>query len=601
MASLLLLDWAHPAPGALRPGAVLAQASQALVLVSPWKPLVLLAVFGAWAWVVSTVYDKHAARFRLARERWNLIHLIVGLVALVVAVGIPWEHPAAFFVGLAAALAILGIDLYAYAHVANKDERVPESQRIRLDALTKVSNARAERSKSRGKIEPKLRLIAPDKSVLPPPTADTPEAEVRLAAESVYLRAMASRASSVEIRPTGKDQSYAPVFIVDGLQTPGDPLAAQSALAIIDLWKLGAKLDVADRRRKLQGTLDVEHAGAKHRVRITSVGVAGGMRLTMLIDPDGQVRREPAKLGLTDEQFKELRAIVDDPKRGVVLLTTPPDGGRTTLTYSVVQMHDAYTQRVEVLEVDQQLAIEGVRHTPFDPLAEGADFGTTARSLLRRDPDVLAVAELPDANTAKEVAKADTDRTRVYVCFRAGSALEALDSWIKAVGDPKQAARNLRGVVNGRLLRKLCTNCRVEYTPSPEMVQKLGVTDPKASTKLFKKGGQVLIKNKPEVCPVCGGVGFIGQEGIFEVYAIGDEERALVESGNLSAIKAALRKKPLPTLQAAGVAKLLQGVTSLEEFTRVTSPMPAPGAAAPSSPAPQAPPPAKGASATSRR
>lgn len=601
MASLLLLDWAHPAPGALRPGAVLAQASQALVLVSPWKPLVLLAVFGAWAWVVSTVYDKHAARFRLARERWNLIHLIVGLVALVVAVGIPWEHPAAFFVGLAAALAILGIDLYAYAHVANKDERVPESQRIRLDALTKVSNARAERSKSRGKIEPKLRLIAPDKSVLPPPTADTPEAEVRLAAESVYLRAMASRASSVEIRPTGKDQSYAPVFIVDGLQTPGDPLAAQSALAIIDLWKLGAKLDVADRRRKLQGTLDVEHAGAKHRVRITSVGVAGGMRLTMLIDPDGQVRREPAKLGLTDEQFKELRAIVDDPKRGVVLLTTPPDGGRTTLTYSVVQMHDAYTQRVEVLEVDQQLAIEGVRHTPFDPLAEGADFGTTARSLLRRDPDVLAVAELPDANTAKEVAKADTDRTRVYVCFRAGSALEALDSWIKAVGDPKQAARNLRGVVNGRLLRKLCTNCRVEYTPSPEMVQKLGVTDPKASTKLFKKGGQVLIKNKPEVCPVCGGVGFIGQEGIFEVYAIGDEERALVESGNLSAIKAALRKKPLPTLQAAGVAKLLQGVTSLEEFTRVTSPTPAPGAAAPSSPAPQAPPPAKGASATSRR
>ncbi|MBA4119205.1 MAG: hypothetical protein C0513_00650 [Isosphaera sp.] len=601
MASLLLLDWAHPAPGALRPGAVLAQASQALVLVSPWKPLVLLAVFGAWAWVVSTVYDKHAARFRLARERWNLIHLIVGLVALVVAVGIPWEHPAAFFVGLAAALVILGIDLYAYAHVANKDERVPESQRIRLDALTKVSNARAERSKSRGKIEPKLRLIAPDKSVLPPPTADTPEAEVRLAAESVYLRAMASRASSVEIRPTGKDQSYAPVFIVDGLQTPGDPLAAQSALAIIDLWKLGAKLDVADRRRKLQGTLDVEHAGAKHRVRITSVGVAGGMRLTMLIDPDGQVRREPAKLGLTDEQFKELRAIVDDPKRGVVLLTTPPDGGRTTLTYSVVQMHDAYTQRVEVLEVDQQLAIEGVRHTPFDPLAEGADFGTTARSLLRRDPDVLAVAELPDANTAKEVAKADTDRTRVYVCFRAGSALEALDSWIKAVGDPKQAARNLRGVVNGRLLRKLCTNCRVEYTPSPEMVQKLGVTDPKASTKLFKKGGQVLIKNKPEVCPVCGGVGFIGQEGIFEVYAIGDEERALVESGNLSAIKAALRKKPLPTLQAAGVAKLLQGVTSLEEFTRVTSPTPAPGAAAPSSPAPQAPPPAKGASATSRR
>lgn len=598
MASLFLLDWAAPTLGTLSPRPVLAQASQALVLVSPWKPLVLLALFGAWAWVVSTVYDKHAARFRLARERWNLIHLIVGLVALVVAVGIPWAHPAAFFVGLTAASAILVIDLYAYAYVANKDERVPESQRIRLDALTKLSNARSERSKSKGKIEPKLKIIAQDKSVLPPPAADTPEAEVRVAAEAVYLRAMAARASSIEVRPSGKDQSYLPVLTVDGLQTPGEPLPPQAALAIIDLWKLGAKLDVADRRRKLQGTLDVEHAGARHRVRVTSVGVAGGMRLSMLIDPDGQVRRDPAKLGLTDEQFKELRAIVDDPKRGVVLLTTPPDGGRTTLTYSVVQMHDAYTQRVEVLEVDQQLSIEGVRHTAFDPLAEGADFGTTARSLLRRDPDVLAVAELPDANTAKEIAKADTERSRVYVCFRAASALEAIDSWIKAVGDPKQAARNLRGVVNGRLLRKLCTNCRVEYAPSAEMIKKLGVADPKASTKLFKKGGQVLIKNKPEVCPICGGVGYAGQEGIFEVYALGDEERALVESGNLSAIKAALRKKPLPTLQAAGVSKLLQGVTSLEEFTRVTAP-PAGPQAAPAGPAPTpaAPAPAKGAAA----
>ncbi len=117
-------------------------------------------------------------------------------------------------------------------------------------------------------------------------------------------------------------------------------------------------------------------------------------------------------------------------------------------------------------------------------------------------------------------------------------------------------------------MRRLCTNCRVGYPPSPDMLKKLGVGEGKVQ-QLFKKGGQVLIKNKPEVCPVCAGdSGYYGMEGVFEVYRFGSEERELLEQNNLAGLKAALRKRNLPTLQQAALKKALSGVTSVEEVTR---------------------------------
>ncbi|MEO0715463.1 MAG: hypothetical protein AAFY58_00585, partial [Planctomycetota bacterium] len=131
----------------------------------------------------------------------------------------------------------------------------------------------------------------------------------------------------------------------------------------------------------------------------------------------------------------------------------------------------------------------------------------------------------------------------------------------------------LRGIVAQRLVRKLCTNCRVPYTPQPDTLKKLGLPADKVS-QLYKKGGQVLIKNKPEVCPACGGVGYVGQEGILEVYDISQTDRALIAEGNLTALRAELRKKRLPSIQQAALKKAAEGVTSVEEVLRVTAEQP---------------------------
>lgn len=556
------------------PSALLAAEPQ--VLVSWWKPIVLLVPLVGWAWVISRIYDKHAARFFLPQKKWNATHLAVGLIAFAVAVLMPIQGPGAFWAGLGAMIVILGVDLVAYAMVANRDERVPEQHHIRFnqffEQMAESRKAKAE-AKKQGKVE--LTVKRPDKSVVPAPTAESPEFGLRVAAESVLLEAMRLRASQIDIAPAGKDGAYGVSYLVDGVRQPGQTLPAAEAVKLVDFWKGAAALDLAERRKKQSGDVQIEqHRGdtlEQHKIRLTTIGAQGGIRATMLFDPEKAVRRKLSDLGLLEAQTAELQTIVDDPK-GVVLLAAPADGGRTTTMYTIVKMHDAYTSNVQTVEAEPQDSPEGVRQNRWDETAEGPEYSTLVRSILRRDPQVLAVAELPDTNTAKEIVRADLERTRIYVSVRADSALAAVQGWLKAAGDADAAAKALHGVVAQRLLRKLCINCRVAYQPSPDMLKKLGLPTDKVK-QLFKKGGQVLLKNKnqPEVCPVCHGVGYIGQEGVFEVYRIGDAERAMMKAGNISGLKAEFRKKQLPTIQQAALRKAVEGTTSIEEVLRVTA------------------------------
>jgi general secretion pathway protein E len=356
---------------------------------------------------------------------------------------------------------------------------------------------------------------------------------------------------------------------VDGVRQAGDTMPAADAAKLMNFWKGAAKLDVADQRKRQQAEVSIERGENRKKVRITTIGSQTGPRMTFLVDPEGQVRRKKDHLGLLEPQAKELEAIVADAQ-GLVLLAGGPDSGRTTTMYSVVKMHDAYTKNVQTIELDVQDAIEGARQNKWDPQAEGPEFSTLVRSILRRDPNVVGVAEVPDQATAKEMAKAEIDRTRVYASIKADNALTAIQLWLKAVGDPELAAKGLHGVVAQKLLRKLCVNCRVAYQPSADMVKKMGLPPDKIK-QLFKKGGQVLIKNKPEVCPVCGGGGYIGQEGVFEVFGLGEAERALIKAGDWNALRGEFRKKGLPTIQQAALRKAIDGVTSVEEVMRITA------------------------------
>lgn len=560
-------------------------------LVSIWKPLVLIIPFIGWATIVSKVLDKHAARFFLPREMWNVGHLTAGLVALLLAVLMPVEGALGFWAGFGAAFLILLGDIVVFAQITNKDERVPEQFHLTLDfsKWTEARKAKADAKKA-GKAELVIRAV--DKSALAVPGTDAPDFQVRLAAESLFMRAVDARATQVELAPAGKENLYGTVLMIDGVRTAGATMPASDAVKLIDLWKSGAKLDINERRKPLQGEVNVERGDRKYKARVSSVGVQGGMRLTLLFSPDQAVRRKPEQLGLLEAQMNELREIVADPK-GTVILAGMPDGGRTSMMYSVLKLHDAYTTNVQTIELDAQDALEGIRQNTWDPMAEGPDYSTLTRSILRRDPDVVALAEVPDANTAREICKSDQERTRVYASLKAPSALAALQTWMKLVGDAEMGAKAVHGVVAGRLVRKLCSNCRVQYQPAPDMLKKLGLPADKVKV-LYKKGGQVILKKDPETCPACQGTGYAGQEGVFEAYKIGPAEQELLKAGDWNTLRTELRKRQLPSMQQAALRKAVDGTTSIEEITRVLADPPPGGTppAAPSAPKPVAPQPA---------
>ncbi len=558
-------------------------AQDAYILVSPWKPVLLLIPLIAWARLISANYDKHAARFHLEPKKWNAFHLFVGLVAFGVAAAMPLKGPAGAWVALAAELGILGISVFAYPLIANKDERVPDTHHVKFFDLSAAAERKKERVAAKLAGTAELAIKAEDGALAVVPDREAPEYAVRVAAEGVLLRGKAARASEMVVRPTGKDQTYGVVFNIDGVPTADTTLPAPEAIQIIDCWKAAAKLDVGDRRRKQTGNLDVSHHDKRHKVKLTTAGGQAGMMLTLLLDPANQVRRKFSDMGLLEPQAEAIKQIVADAT-GVVILATPPDSGGTTLLYSLVKMHDAYTQNVQTIEIDPQDVLEGVRQNRFDPNKEGQEYSTLTRSILRRDPDVVGVAEIPDSATAKEICRADQDRTRQYVLLRAGGALQAIQAWCKTVGELPMAAAPLHGVISGRLVRCLCQNCRVSYTPSADMLKKLGLPADKVP-QLFKKGGQVLIKNKPETCPVCNGIGYLGQTGVFEAYPLEPAERELIKSGNLAALRSEFRKRGAPTIQQAALLKAVEGVTSIEEIMRITaaaetpkSPQPAPTA-----------------------
>lgn len=571
-----------------------------LGLVSFFKPLMLLIPFVPWAILVSKVFDKHAARWHLPREAWGAGHLVAGTVAVLVAISLPMKSDLSFWIGWASMIVILAADVAVFMNVTNKDERVPETFRLRLN-LDSFRQAREDKAKAKLAGRAELVVKTADKALVPVPQSDAPDFPVRIAAENVVLRALGARASQIDFEPAS-NAVYRVLFMIDGVRTPavladhvpskdGTPpppagvMPAAEAMKVINFWRAAAKHDVNDTRKKQTGDMSVERDTQRTKIRVTCIGSSTGPRVTMLFEPEAAVRRKFEALGLLEPQVKALRAIIDDGK-GVVLVAAPLDQGRTTTLYTVLKQHDAYTKNVQTLEIDQQDSLEGAKQNVFDPFAEGAEFATTLRSILRRDPDVVGVAELPDAATAKEAARVDVERCRVYLSFKADNALGAIQAWVKLVGDPDAATKVLHGVISQRLVRKLCTNCRVAYPPSAEML-KLVKLPPDKVKQLFKKGGQVLVKNRPETCPACAGAGFVGLEGCFEVFPINAPERALIKAGNLQQLRVEFRKQQLPTIEEAALRKVLDGITSIDEMARVTKevaegPKPPPPAQQPS-------------------
>jgi len=226
---------------------------------------------------------------------------------------------------------------------------------------------------------------------------------------------------------------------------------------------------------------------------------------------------------------------------------------------------DRFTREFMAVEdaANRYEPVENVPVTTYNSV-EGQTPDSILTKVFRTVPDVVVIRDLTNAETVRMMCEATTDEKMFVGTIRAKDCAEAMLRVLAMKVNPKLFAKNITAVLNQRLIRKLCDECKEAYAPTPQVLQQLGI--PQGRVQAFYRPPQ----EPEEVCPECNGIGYKGRTAIFELMVIDNTVRKLLASGaKLELVRQAAAKAGMQNLQAEGVILVAKGVTSLPELMRV--------------------------------
>jgi len=529
--------------------------AQTVIPISLFKPVVFAVLFFTWARLIGAL-DRDMDYVSAPRRAWNALQLAAGMVGFGLWLVIPW-----FWMGLCVVLICVGGAMGGYAFYRNA--QVPPEIRWTLswDWFTRVWNlATRIRSGQRAATT----LLDADNQALPRPLGDSLEAKAHQLLEDLLGYSVVRNAQFIHI--AASDQRAAISVQVDGVRYPQPPVTPTTAVSLIDYLKKKAALDVFDRRRRLWGQLglDIDNCG-RYRLFLATSGSRRGLIMTIEIEPEIRVWPTFEELGLLPGQQKRLLPTLDD-NNGIVIVASPPHHGQTTTLYSFLRRKDPYTTSIATLEQRITMEIEGLRQNTVPLGSESGEWKRQTKSLLRQDYQVLMLDRLADTPLAIELADM-AHELRIYVGLPQADTFTALRAWGNAIGDPTKAADSLAAIIAPRLVRRLCTTCRIAYRPDPDVLRKLNLPT-NTDTRLYKHSGFTASRRK-NPCPDCHGIGYRGCTGVFEVMILDDQARQLIITNQLAQLRTHLRKQKMQWLQEVAMEKVVDGTTSISEITRV--------------------------------
>jgi type II secretory ATPase GspE/PulE/Tfp pilus assembly ATPase PilB-like protein len=542
------------------PQAVLA-AIQMGGYVNPYKVGVILVLLIVWAKLLTWI-DKDSIEARLPREMVNSIMMAALVGGYLLFFLLP-----GFGLAIGVLAGLFAADIAVYLTM--------RSRTIGLgDLRTQFSDWWRGLLKSGKKKQVKAavgQVLIMDKSGVaePPPDADTPEFLQYESAQLFLTKPLKLGAEQLELiagEPTVVN------YYVDGMKYDGEVMDRNRAGAAVQYLKYMAKLDMNERRKPQTGTFRALIDGKKYTIQITALGSASGESLKLITNPKDRQNFKLDAMGFSEDQLATIRA--NKEGGGLVLLGAPRGQGLTSLCYAMVRDHDAFLFHVHTIERSPEFDMEGVTQNALAANASPAEEAKLINWVVSQEPDVLMVSSLEESKGAHDLAKFSADPRRIYVGMRARSALEALAQWRKLVGDDSLAMKNLKMIIVGRLVRRLCGACKVGYTPDPNTLKKLNM-NPDVVGKLYQARKEPMRDAKGNVvpCTFCNDLAFSGRFGIYEVMLIDDEIRAVVKAGGAdSQIKQAQRKQRGRLLQEVALAQVQAGETSVEEVLRVLKP-----------------------------
>jgi len=365
-----------------------------------------------------------------------------------------------------------------------------------------------------------------------------------------------ARASDIHLESTR--EGLRARFRVDGVlaDVPSPPRGLQAA--VVSRVKLLAELDIAERRLPQDGRIRVRLEERELDLRVSTVPTLYGESVVLRLLDRGGRPVELDELGMGPETLSRFKALALKP-HGILLATGPTGIGKTTTLYAALEIRERTAEKIITVEDPVEYHLEGITQVPVNRKA-GVTFPAALRSLLRQDPDVLMVGEMRDGETAEIAVQAAMTGHLVFSTLHTNDAVSAIPRLADLKVESYLVAATLEGVLAQRLVRKVCPDCRVLYTPDSGAVAIL------AQRPI---GRQELVRGKG--CPACRGTGFRGRVGIFELLVITDElKHDITRSAPVSRIRELAEAGGMLTLKADGWAKVLAGLTTVEEVLRVT-------------------------------
>ena len=387
------------------------------------------------------------------------------------------------------------------------------------------------------------------------------EAPIIRLVNSLLFRAAKERASDIHIEPMERELLVR--FRIDGVlhEVIKPPKRYQNS--IVSRVKVMGQLNIAEKRLPQDGRIRIKLAGRDIDIRLSTIPCTFGERIVMRLLDKATTILDLPEIGMSTRDM-ELMDQVIRRSHGIVLVTGPTGSGKTTTLYAALSRINTPDLNILTVEDPVEYQIRGIGQMAINPKI-GLTFAAGLRSFLRQDPDVIMVGEIRDRETAEIAIQASLTGHLVFSTVHTNDAASAVTRLVDMGVEPFLVASSLTAVMAQRLVRRLCADCREAYRPTAEELKEVGLT-PEA---VARAGNPTIYRAKG--CDVCGGNGYRGRTGIYEMLMVDDDIRQLalknVDSGSM---KKAGVAKGMRTLLDDGARKVLAGETTLAEVLSVT-------------------------------
>jgi len=525
--------------------------------ISLWKLLLFILAFLGWAPLVRWVFiDAQAVRTNAFT--WTLAMALSGAVALLLWLIIP-----VFFIGLLLYLIVVGGVIMAY--VTHRNSQVADFEKI-LSA-DHLRGLFINADKKMEKVSHGITFITSNGNEVPLPEPKSAELEGFIVTCDLIDDAAWNRADVVRLIP--QKEEYAIVYEIDGAASKQDSKPREDVDSFVYYVKQLAGLEVDEKRKPQKGRFtailsDDERTNWEVRTSGSTAGEQISIERASAI-----VSRKVEDLGLNENQLESIRGL-RDIKGGLIIISGMKKSGLTSTFYTLLANHDPFLNNINTLEKQTSAELQNITQFTYSLSDTGTTtFARRLQSVFRKGPDIVGVGACEDAQTAQLASAGAKDDRVVYVVLEAASVNEAMAKWLKFVGDNNLVADTLAAIINQRLVRTLCADCRQPYQPNPALFKKFNISPEDTST--FYRPGEIEYDKhgKPVVCEKCQGTGFFGRIGLFETICINDKLREVIRKAKSpKEVASAFRRSGMLYMQEQSIKKVAAGVTSINEVIR---------------------------------